>query len=105
MNAIFINQLHTGLIKNHICVPIVVQQVKNPTSIHEDMGSILGLEQWVKDPVLPKAVVQVKNVARIWLSCGMAARLQFQPLAQKLSYAAGAALKRTAPKKATFFFL
>ena len=29
----------------------MAQQVKNPTSIHEDMASIPGLPQWVKDLV------------------------------------------------------
>ena len=38
-------------------VPIVSQWVKSSVSIHEDTGSIPGLAQWVKDLVLPQAVV------------------------------------------------
>ena len=31
--------------------------VMNPSDIHEDVGLIPGLTQWVKNPVLLKAVV------------------------------------------------
>ena len=36
-----------------IGVPIGVQWVKNPTSIHENVGSIPSPPQWVKDLALP----------------------------------------------------
>ena len=47
-----------ALIKKHSAgVPIVAQQVKNPTSIHEDMAPVPGLAQPVKDPALLQAAV------------------------------------------------
>ena len=38
-------------------IPVVAHQVKNLTSTHEDVGSIPGLTQWVKEPASLQPVV------------------------------------------------
>ena len=64
-------------------VPIVAQHVTNPTSIHKDEGSIPGLTQWVKDPMLSQAMVYITDTAWIWSCCGCGIGqqllLQFNP--------------------------
>ena len=56
-------------------------EVTNSTGIHEDVGSIPGLTQQIKDLVL------------LWLWGKPAAVAPIQPLAWELPYAASAALQ------------
>ena len=77
----------------------------NLTRNYEVAGSILGLIQWVTDPVLGIAVScgvgcrRSSDLELLWLWRGPPATAPIGPLAWEPPYAAGVALKRQKKKK------
>ena len=70
---------HTAKEKTKCSVLGVAQRVRTQLRLGEDVGSIPGFAQWLRDPALPQAAAQVTDLVLLWLRRRLQLQLGFNP--------------------------
>ena len=84
--------------------PLLLNRLSTQCCLCEDVGSIPGLAQWIKDGF------KLWHRSQMWLGSGAAvaeatAAAPTQPMTQERPYAVGAAIKRKKKKKTKTFHI
>ena len=74
-------------------IPVIAQRVKNPTSVHEDLGSITGLDRGLKIWHCHKLWPRSQMWLGSHIAVAVAAVAPTGPPSPELPYAVGVALK------------